>query len=46
MIRQSLTAKVLNELYSAQGPIGIVAYERLDGRLILPEAVKVLQMAS
>lgn len=45
VIRQSLTAKVLTELYSTQGQIGIVAYERLDGRLILPEAVKALQMA-
>ena len=43
--RQSLTIKRLSELYSAQGQIGFTAFERLDGKLILPEAVKVLQMA-
>ena len=43
--RQPLTIKRLSELYSVQGQIGFTAYERLDGKLILPEAVKVLQMA-
>lgn len=44
--RQSLAIKRLSELYSIQGQIGFSAFERLDGKLILPEAVKVLQMAS
>lgn len=43
--RQPLAIKRLNELYSLQGQIGFTAYERLDGKLILPEAVKVLKMA-
>lgn len=43
--RQPLTIKRLNELYSIQGQIGFTAYERLDGRLILAEAVKVIKIA-
>lgn len=43
--RQPLSIKVLSELYAHQGQIGFSAFERLDGKLILPEAVKVLQMA-
>ena len=43
--RQPLTVKRLSELYSVQGQIGFTAFERLDGKLILPEAIKVLQMA-
>ena len=43
--RQPLTIKRLNEMYAVQGQIGFTAFERLDGKLILPEAVKVLQMA-
>jgi len=36
----------LNELYSNQGQIGFTANERLGGKLILAEAVKVLKMGS
>ncbi len=36
----------LNELFAAKGQIGFRGYERVDGKLILPEAVKVLKMAS
>jgi len=43
--RQPLTIKRLNEMYAVQGQIGFTAFERLDGKLIFPEAVKVLQMA-
>jgi len=43
--RQPLAIKRLRELYSIQGQIGFTAYERMDGKLILPEAVKVLKMA-
>ena len=41
--RQPLTIKRLNEMYAVQGQIGFTAFERLDGKLILPEAIKVLQ---
>jgi HK97 family phage major capsid protein len=44
--RQPLSIKRLNERYAIQGQIGFTAYERLDGKLILSEAVKVLQMVS
>lgn len=43
--RQPLTVKVLSELYAQQGQIGFSSFERLDGKLILPEAVQVLQQA-
>ncbi len=35
--------KRLNELYAATGQVGFIATQRVDGRLILPEAVKVLK---
>jgi HK97 family phage major capsid protein len=44
--RQPLAIRCLQERYLLQGQIGFTAYERLDGKLILPEAVKVLQMAA
>ena len=34
----------LNELYAPIGQVGFLASQRVDGKLILPEAVKVLQM--
>ncbi len=34
----------LHELYAGVGQIGFVAKERVDGKLILPEAVQVLKM--
>ncbi len=34
----------LKELFAGNGMIGFVAKERVDGKLVLPEAVKVLQM--
>jgi len=36
--------KRLNELYAPTGQVGFLASERVDGKLILPEAVKCLQM--
>ena len=42
--RQGRTFKRLNELYAANGQIGFIASERVDGKLILPEAVKLLKM--
>ncbi|NBJ14010.1 MAG: phage major capsid protein [Dehalobacter sp. 4CP] len=43
--RQNLAAKVLWELFSKYGHIGIIATERVDGLLIRREAVKALKMA-
>ena len=34
----------LKELFAGNGMIGFVAKERVDGKLVLPEAVKVLKM--
>ncbi|MBQ7887133.1 MAG: phage major capsid protein [Clostridia bacterium] len=34
----------LNELYAPNGQVGFLSSERVDGKLILPEAVKCLQM--
>ena len=41
--RQGRTFKRLNELYATTGQVGFLASQRLDGKLILPEAIKVLQ---
>ena len=41
--RQGRSFKRLNELYAATGQVGFLGSERVDGKLILPEAVKVLQ---
>ena len=42
--REGRTMERLNELYAVTDQVGFKMTERLDGRLILPEAVKVLQM--
>lgn len=42
--RQGRSFQRLNELYAANGQVGFRATQRVDGKLILPEAVKVLQM--
>lgn len=44
--RQGRVMQRLNELYAANGQVGFRMFERVDGKLILPEAVKVLQNAS
>ena len=36
----------LNELYAANGQVAFVAKERVDGKLILPEAVQILKMGA
>lgn len=41
--RQGRSFKRLNELYAANGQIGFLGSQRVDGKLILPEAIKVLQ---
>ena len=42
--RQGRAFQWLNELYAATGQVGFKATQRVDGKLILAEAVKVLQM--
>lgn len=44
--RQGRVFKKLNELYAATDQTGFVATQRVDGKLILSEAIKVLQMKS
>lgn len=41
--RQGRTFKRLNELFAVTGQVGFVATQRVDGKLILPEAIKILQ---
>ena len=41
--REGRTFKRLDELYARNGQVGFMAYQRVDGKLILPEAVKILQ---
>ena len=41
--RQGRSFQRLNELYAATGQVGFKATQRVDGKLILPEAIKVLQ---
>ncbi|EGC74953.1 HK97 family phage major capsid protein [Lachnospiraceae bacterium 6_1_37FAA] len=40
--RGSRSFKQLNEIFAGNGMIGFVAKERVDGKLVLPEAVKIL----
>lgn len=40
--RQGITFKRLDELFSMTGQVGFLASKRVDGKLILPEAVKLL----
>lgn len=40
--RQPLSVKILTELYSRENLIGYAACERIDGKLIRPEAVQLL----
>ncbi|MFD0942893.1 phage major capsid protein [Savagea faecisuis] len=42
--RGSRSFAELKELFAGNGMVGFVAKERVDGRLILPEAVKILKM--
>ena len=43
--REGRSFRRLNELYAANGQVGFLSSERVDGKLILPEAVKTLVMA-
>ena len=42
--RQPLSVKILTELYSRENLTGYAAYERINGRLIRPEAVQLLSI--
>lgn len=42
--RQGRSFKRLNELYATTGQVGFLASQRVDGKLILPEAVKTMTM--
>ena len=42
--RQGVTFKRLNERYADMGQVGFLASKRVDGKLTLPEAIKVLKM--
>ena len=44
--RQGISFKRLNEKYAETGQVGFLATKRVDGKLILPEAIKVLQQKS
>lgn len=41
--RQGRSFQRLNELYAANGQVGFRATQRVDGKLILPESIQVLQ---
>lgn len=41
--RQGITFRRLNERYAETGQVGFLASKRVDGKVILPEAIKVLQ---
>lgn len=44
--RKAMSMKRMDELYAATGHVGFRVDKRVDGKLVLPEAVKVLQMAA
>ena len=44
--RQSRTLKRLNELYAITDQVGFIGTQRVDGKLILPEAMQVMAMGS
>lgn len=44
--RQGRTFKRLNELYAVNGQVGFLGSQRVDAKVILPEAIKTLSMAA
>ena len=40
--RQGRSFKRLNELFATNGQVGFLGFQRVDGKLVLSEAVKVL----
>lgn len=43
--RRNPTIKTLNELYALEGQIAYLSFEYLDGKLVRPDAVKVMQIS-
>lgn len=41
--RTGKTVQRLNELYSTNGQVGFIATERVDGKIILPEGIKLIK---
>jgi HK97 family phage major capsid protein len=44
--RMGRTVQRLNELYAGNGQVGFIATERVDGKVILSEGIKLLKMAA
>lgn len=44
--RQGRTFKRLNELYAVTGQVGFLGSQRVDAKIVLPEAIKTLKQAS
>lgn len=42
--RTGRTVQRLDELYSTNGQVGFISTERVDGKIILPEGIRLLQM--
>ena len=42
--RQGRVFKRLNELFATSGQVGFMTTQRMDGKMVLPEAVKVMQV--
>jgi len=42
--RQGRTFKRLDELYAVNGQVGFLSSQRVDGKVVLPEAIKILQI--
>ena len=41
--RKGRTVQRLNELYATNGQIGYISAERVDGKMMMPEGVKLLK---
>ena len=44
--RQPLAVRPLNEIYATESCLGLIASERIDGKLVRPEAVKMFKLKS
>ena len=44
--RMGRTVQRLNELYAGNGQVGFLATERVDGKVILPEGIQLMQMGA
>jgi HK97 family phage major capsid protein len=46
VMREGISIKTLTETLPSLNDVGYLAYEFLDGKLVRPEAIKVLQMSA